>query len=123
MAPVFIGANKIPRERKIQKKKREEEMFTVKFYKGHTAKIVEAETINIFAAGAQSGSDQNPALRTNKVREIQIVVPAQAKADVYYVGEPGVAVEGYAAEDTPYFYDVAFIENSHGATTETVRPY
>lgn len=97
-------------------------MFTVKFYKGHTSKIVEAECINIYPAGATETGDK-PGTRTNKVREVQIVVPAAAKADVYYVGYSDAAIEGYPDIPVPTLYDVAFIENSHGATTETIRPY
>lgn len=97
-------------------------MFTVKFYKGHTSKIVEAETINIFPAG-ETETGEKSGKPSNKVREVQIVLPAQAKADVYYVGEPNAEVLGYPLDEMPPIYDVAFIENSHGATTETVRAY
>lgn len=98
-------------------------MFTVKFYKGHTSKIVEAEAINIFPAGATE-TGEKAGKPSNKVREIQIVAPfAKATADVYYVGEPNAEVLGYPLNEMPPLYDVAFIENSHGATTETVRPY
>lgn len=96
-------------------------MFTVKFYKGHNSKIVEAEGVNIFPAGVMPG--EKPGVRSNKVREVQVIGPAAAKAEVYYIGEPGAAVEGYPDNEMPPLYDVAFIENSHGATTETVRPY
>lgn len=97
-------------------------MFTVKFYKGHQSKIVEAECINIFPAGVGEPNEPKGS-RSNKVREVQIVVPAAAKADVYYVGYSDAAIEGYPDIPVPTLYDVAFIENAHGATTETVRAY
>jgi hypothetical protein len=102
-------------------------MLTVKLYRGHTTRIVEATSIEVFACGKAEGSDEKPTLRTNKVRELSVVNDVNGKQEVFYIADDG---EQFANShgSGPYlggghFWNGAYIENAHGATTETVRPY
>jgi len=111
---------KIPRKREIQKKE-EEEMLTVKLYKHHTTKIIEATEVNIFPNGRAEGSDNEPKLRTNKVREISIQTYS-GRQEVYYIADDDKQLADSHAGIADYWHG-AYIENAHGATTETIRPY
>lgn len=94
-------------------------MMTVKLYKGHITKLVEAVEINIFPCGRAEGSDQDPKLRTNKVREIEVVTHS-GKTAVFYVSDGEAESQFGPGVET---WNGAYIENAHGATTETVRPF
>lgn len=99
-------------------------MLTVKLYKSHTMKIVEAEEVNIYPAGSPEpiptplGSEPM-SLPTNTVREISVITHT-GKQQAFYVSHYP-RPDNFALEVE--FYDHAYIENAHGATTETVRAY
>lgn len=101
-------------------------MLTVKLYRGHTTRIVEATSVETFACGKAEGSDANPTLRTNKVREISVLTPGGAQ-EVFYVADDKKQFENSHGSGPQFggshFWNGAYIENAHGATTETVRPY
>ncbi len=94
-------------------------MFTVKLFKGHTIKIIGANEINIYASGNPSAA---PAERTNEVREISVCNLDGAHQEAYYIADRNKPRPQGFAEDV-VFYDCAYIENTNGATTETVRAY
>lgn len=96
-------------------------MLTLKLCKEHVTKIVEALEIDIFPCGKAAGSDEHPEKRTNKVREIA-VRNYEGKHEAYYVGQLEDVEQSNPALSA-LRYDVAYIENGHGATTETVRAY
>lgn len=96
-------------------------MLTVKLCKGHSTKIIEALDVSVFPCGKTEGSDINPKLRTNSVREIAVRT-SEGKYEAFWVGRPENASQCEAGP-VDDLYDVAYIENAHGATTETVRPY
>jgi hypothetical protein len=99
-------------------------MFTVKLCKGRVTKLVEAAEVNIYPCGPTAGSDLDPSRRTNEIFEIAGET-SEGKSFAFYVRDLQKAAPddnfGFAPEVD--FYGCAFIENSHGATTETVRPY
>jgi len=94
-------------------------MLTVKLYKGHVMKVIEAVEVNIFPCGKAEGSDQDAKLRTNRVREIALARYG-GHTEVFYVSDGEAENQAGPGIET---WDVAYIENAHGATTETVRPY
>lgn len=97
-------------------------MLTVKLCKGKTIKIIEAVEVSVFASGHAEGSDNDPSKRTNEVRELEIKLHSGNTVGGYYVADPHKPrPQGWA--DEVQFYDCAYIENAHGATTETVRPH
>jgi hypothetical protein len=95
-------------------------MLTVKLMKGHTMKIVEATTVNIFPAGkcepvpTPQGSEPME-LPTCKVREISLDTYRGVK-EAYFVGNAGAECQYGPVE----LWDCAYIENVHGATTEKI---
>jgi hypothetical protein len=99
-------------------------MLTVKLYKGHTIKIVEATEVNVYNCGPAPGSADDPRKRTRAVREVA-GLGWHGGSFAFYVVDPDVPVpedhHGFAPQVD--FWDVAYIENAHGATTETVRAY
>lgn len=93
-------------------------MFTVKLCRGQVAKIVEAESVDIFPAGPEPNSDQKPGLRSSAVREISVTNGERRTA--YYIANPNKPrPESFNKEVE--FFDVAYIENSDGDTTEIIR--
>ena len=96
-------------------------MFTIKLYREHTTRIVQADSVEVFPAGPAEKMADDPAQRTNDVREIALVGTAD-NSTVFYVAK----VPCWAHEP-PYnrrdVYDAVYIENERGATTEVVRPY
>lgn len=94
-------------------------MFTVKLCKGHSIKLVGAIEVDVHACGPASGTAPEPKDRTNDVREISIR-KHDGTTEAFYVAQKPQP-EGWA--EAIDFYDVAYIENMNGATTETVRPY
>lgn len=94
-------------------------MFTVKLYRGHTSRYVQADSVEVFAAGPAAGIAEEPKDRTNDVREISIVVEGSNNNRVFYVAKGPCWVHEASAVDV---YDVAYIENECGATTERVAP-
>jgi hypothetical protein len=95
-------------------------MFTVKLCRGQVKRIVEAESVDIFPAGLEPGSDQKPRLRTSAVREISVTNGERRAA--YYIANPNKPrPEGFNEEVE--LFDVAYIENSDGDTTEVIRAY
>src|SRR5437899_497128 len=97
-------------------------MLTLKLYRGHVTKIVEATELNIFPCGRADGSDDDPTKRTNKVREIAIT-PYGGDPQVFFIADNEEALKNAYCGDLAPFWNGAYIENAHGATTETVRPY
>lgn len=97
-------------------------MLTVKLYRGHTTRIVEATSVEIFACGKAKGSDDNPKLRTNKVREISVLTHS-GNHEVFFIADDDKQLANSHAGAQSHFWMGAYIENAHGATTETVRPY
>jgi hypothetical protein len=99
-------------------------MLTVKLCKGSTTKVVEATEVNIYNAGPAPGSDVDPRKRTGEVREVA-GTSWDGKTFAFYIADPHRALPedhfGFAAEVD--FWGCAYIENAHGATTETVRAY
>jgi len=101
-------------------------MFTVKLVRQtqaaapSTIKLVEAETISIYAAGkpepAREPGDKSPLPCTNKVRAITIEL--NGKTQTFHVGDDESAITGDVD-----LYHCAYIENSNGATTERVYGY
>jgi hypothetical protein len=93
-------------------------MFTVKLYKGHSIKLIQAEQIDVYAVGPATGIADDPKERTNDVREVSCHC-GEKPNQVFYIT---VAKEPKAGWPFPAF-DMAYIENENGATTEVVRPY
>jgi hypothetical protein len=97
-------------------------MLTVKLMKDHTVTIIEATEVKIFPAGHAKGSGGDPKKRTNEVREIEVKLHSGNTVGGYYVADPHKPrPQGWAEEVE--FYDCAYIENAHGATTERVHAY
>lgn len=99
-------------------------MLTVKLCKGRVTKIVEATEVNIYPCGPDAGSDLDPSKRTSSIFEVS-GTSWDGKSFAFYVRDlQKPAPEdnfGFAPEVD--FYGCAYIENAHGATTETVRAY
>jgi len=102
-------------------------MFTVKLIRGKVTKIVEASSINIFPAGTPSNKadviskEENPSVpqATNKVREISVETQRGGQPETFFIGyEDATCIHGPVE-----LWDCAYIENSHGATTERVCAY
>jgi len=90
--------------------------MTLKLLKDGVVKIVEVTQVDVFPCGKAKGSDAKPHLRTNKVREISAATPDGQRLTFYV----GFAEESYAGDADRWA--IAYVENAHGATTETVRP-
>lgn len=99
-------------------------MLTVKVCKGSTTKIVEATEVNVYNSGPALGSDGDPSKRTGDVREVA-GKSWDGKSFAFYITDPNKPIPddhyGFAREVD--FWNCAYIENAHGATTETVRAY
>jgi hypothetical protein len=99
-------------------------MLTVKLMRGHTIKIVEATEVNVYNSGPAQGSEQDPAKRTGDVREVA-GRSWDGKTFAFYIVDPYKPIPsdhyGFALEVD--FWDCAYVENAHGATTETIRAY
>lgn len=91
-------------------------MFTVKLCKGHATKLVCGVEVNIYPA-----HHNGDAPAKNDVREVS-VVPTDGPVKSFFVADPKKPRPKGWAEEVEFF-DVAYIENGHGATTETVRAY
>lgn len=97
-------------------------MFTVKLVRGHVMKILEAEQVNIYPAGpAAKGCAPDPEDRTTDVLEVAIRKADGCTEAFYVVGAGKPRPQGWA--DGVDFFDIAYVENERGATTEVVRPY
>lgn len=87
-------------------------------------KIVEATEVNVYNSGPSAGSDEDPTKRTGDVREVA-GRSWDGKSFAFYIADPHKPLPedhfGFAPEVD--FYGCAYIENAHGATTETVRAY
>lgn len=88
-------------------------MFTVKLYRGTTSLYVQGESVQVFAAGPAKALADDPAKRTNEVREVAVGGKA------FYISKG--KCWAHEANNINVF-DVAYIENDRGATTEIVRP-
>jgi hypothetical protein len=99
-------------------------MLTVKLCKGHTIKIVEATEVNVYNCGPAPGSEQDPGKRTGDVREIA-GSSWDGKSFAFYIVDPDrpIPEDHYGFARDVEFWHCAYIENAHGATTETVRAY
>jgi hypothetical protein len=96
-------------------------MLTVKLMRGDVTKVLEAQMIDIYPAGKAQGSDVDPSKRTNLVREISITGPHLNGNMVFYVSDEKDASKlDLQPADV---WDIAYIENSQGKTTETIRAY
>ena len=94
-------------------------MFTIKLYRGHTMRLLQAESVQIFAAGPATKMADEVKDRTNDVREIALS-GSQDGSQVFYVSK----AKCWANQDNPTdVYNYAYIENALGATTEKVYPY
>lgn len=101
-------------------------MFTVKLFKGHSVKLIQAEQVDVrhrlvdpqYAGVAEVSI-------TNYQRGLDDVVKADKPAlqQSFFIADTRkrpIAKQVFA--DTVELYDKAFIENQHGATTEVVNP-
>lgn len=98
-------------------------MFTIKLQRGHTTRLVQADSVQIFAAGPAKQMAADPKDRTNDVREISVMVEGAGSTSinrVFYVAK----VKCWAHEtEAVNVFDTVYIENDRGATTEIVRPF
>lgn len=95
-------------------------MFTVKLMRGHTIKILQAEQVDIYPAGPATGIADEPKDRTTEVLEVVLKNgDATQMFPIYDTGKPRPA----SWHDTVEFFDMAYIENERGATTQVVKPY
>ena len=97
-------------------------MLTVKLMRHHVTRIVEATHVAIYPAGKAEGSDDNPTLRTNKVRELLVTTHSGSDFCFVIASNPDDVANSHL-DLNGEFWHCAYIENAHGATTETVRPY
>lgn len=99
-------------------------MFTVKLQKGHTMKIVEATEVNVYNCGPFPGSDTDPNKRVVDVREVA-GTSRDGESFAFYIVDPNkpIPADRYGFAPELEFWHCAYIENAHGATTETVRAY
>lgn len=93
-------------------------MFTVKLYKGHAIKLVSAKEVNIFSS--LKGNNDEPI----GVAEISIQSGMADGPDqqAFFIADTRNRPRPAKFADTVEFYDSAYIENQHGATTQIVRP-
>ncbi len=95
-------------------------MFTIKLYRGHSSRYVQADSVQVFPAGPAKKMADDPAKRTNDVREIAL--SGTSGSSVYYVSK--TFCWAHEAPNNGFdVYDRAYIENDRGATTEIVSPY
>ena len=94
-------------------------MFTLKLYRGHTIRILEVESIQVFAAGPAAVLPDDPKNRTNDVREIACVVPSKHTGEVFYITQDIRKMRQTGCE----VYNYAYLENANGSTTERIYPY
>jgi hypothetical protein len=100
-------------------------MFTVKLIRGKVTKIVGANSINIFPAGKPAADDtvkeanQTVPEATNQVREMSVETINGGQPQTFFIGYEGAACIHGKVE----LWDVAYIENANGATTERVCAY
>lgn len=92
-------------------------MFTVKLYKDHTIRLVQANQVDVYAAGPVSGIAADPKDRTNDVRELSCVNGETNQ--VFLITQSKEPKEGWAFPT----FDMAYIENENGATTQVIKPY
>ena len=99
-------------------------MFTVKLFKGHSIKFIEAVEVNIYPCGPAPGSDRDLTLRTNEVRSIEGMTP-EGKSFAFYVTDASKPIPNgrFGLAEKVDLYDCAYIENSRGATTERIFAY
>lgn len=96
-------------------------MYTLKLRRGHTTTLIECNEVRIYPAGPKEGPVTEKA--TTDVMEISAFVGDTNK--VFYVMDP----EGKEMRvpdkfsHTLEFYEVCYIENDKGNTTEIVRAY
>ena len=96
-------------------------MFTIKLYRGHTMRLLQAESVEIFSAGPLEKTAPNPKDRTNDVREISLCGGPNG-CEVFYLAKEGVKC--WVSElQSQSLYNYAYVENDRGATTEKVYPY
>ena len=96
-------------------------MFTVKLIRGHITKIVQAEQVDIYPSGPMA-SDCPPDPKDRTTDVLELALKAGSHYAAFYVTDTSKPrPQGWA--DHFEFFDVAYIENERGATTEVVRPY
>ena len=107
--------------RKFRRRKKKK-MLTVKLVRGHEMKIVEAVDVTVRNAGKPHPNVVAPANHpTDSIREVSVRLHA-GHTESFYVSQLG-ALPGSAMGGEPIpTWDVAYIENAHGATTERVLP-
>lgn len=93
-------------------------MFTVKLFKGHAIKLVSAKEVNVFSS--LQGNDDKPI----GIAEISVQsgMADDPEQKAYFIADTRNRPRPKNFADTVEFYDVAYIENQHGATTQVVRP-
>lgn len=101
-------------------------MLTVKLVKGPDIKIVEAVEVNVLNAGRPKEPVIAPAgFATGAIREIHVSKWNESHR-VYYVSNGPVNADTcltnrvFDGEAPVEVFDHAYIENAHGATTESV---
>lgn len=92
-------------------------MFTIKLYKGHAQKIIEAKMVDIFPVGP-AHPDSNDSKPSTSVLEISIDGGEKA----FYVADSTKPRPSNLGPEID-LYDTAYIENAVGATTHKVKPY
>ena len=97
-------------------------MFTVKLVRSQEMKIVEAVGVSVYNVGKPHPTLDSPkAIATvdyinDSIREIRVQL-AEGHTESFYVSQLGIL----PGSEIPT-WDMAYIENSHGATTERVIP-
>lgn len=91
-------------------------MFTVKLFKGKSIKLLCDKTVDVHAAGPSNPDD--PDGKPSSI-VMEIVVADQA----FYVADVSGGKTFPNFHKDQEFYDMAYIENAGGATTQTVKPY
>jgi len=102
-------------------------MMTVKLLRSGVTRIVEAAEVSIYSAGTPDPKVVAPKnLPTGKVRAISVTLSAGGLR-LFYVSDGPVnretCVDSIDEGELTEAFDCAYIENAHGATTETVRAY
>jgi hypothetical protein len=90
-------------------------MFTVKLYKQKAIKLVCGESVHIFPVGPEHPDDPD------KKPSSSVMAVAVADREFYIADNSKPRPPNFG--ETIEFFDMAYVENASGATTEKVRPY
>lgn len=97
-------------------------MFTVKLMKGHSVKLVQAEEVNVFRSSQGIGVAEVSITTYQRGLDDCVKADKPAHAAAYFIADTRNKPRPKGFADNVDFYDKAFIENQHGATTEVVNP-